>query len=251
MRKLLLVFTLLVCPLVARAEEPAPIQDNSFLIEEAYNQESGVVQHIFTFSRTTNGVWLSTFTQEWPVTGLRHQLSYTIPMQNTGVAEGVGDVLLNYRYQLAGSGETRVAFSPRATLILPTGSEKRGLGEGRTGIQVMLPLSTVLSPHVVAHWNLGATKFTARDSRQLTAGGSVVWLAQQRFNPLLEVLWARNTNARASEDVTIVSPGVRWSYDLPHNLQLVPGVAFPITIGTHRDRSVFIYFSAEHPFRAN
>lgn len=29
----------------------APIQDNSFLIEEAYNQEFGVVQHINTFTR--------------------------------------------------------------------------------------------------------------------------------------------------------------------------------------------------------
>ena len=26
--------------------EPAPIQDNSFLVEEAYNQEDGVIQHI-------------------------------------------------------------------------------------------------------------------------------------------------------------------------------------------------------------
>ena len=32
----------------AMAEEPEapPIQDNSFLVEEAYNQERGVVQHI-------------------------------------------------------------------------------------------------------------------------------------------------------------------------------------------------------------
>ena len=34
-----------------------PIQDNSFLVEEAYNQEDGVVQHISFFERlaTANG----------------------------------------------------------------------------------------------------------------------------------------------------------------------------------------------------
>ena len=35
---------------MARAAEERPIdviEDNSFLIEEAYNQEAGVVQHIF------------------------------------------------------------------------------------------------------------------------------------------------------------------------------------------------------------
>jgi len=33
------------------AAAPAAIEDNSFLIEEAYNQEAGVVQHISTFAR--------------------------------------------------------------------------------------------------------------------------------------------------------------------------------------------------------
>ena len=72
--------------------EPTPtnaigaIVDNSFLIEEAYNQERGVVQHISTFSRavgTTN--WVYAFTQEWPVRGQRHQLSYTIPVDRKSV----------------------------------------------------------------------------------------------------------------------------------------------------------------------
>jgi hypothetical protein len=37
------------------AEAPSQIQDNSFLIEEAYNQDPGVVQHIQTFARATRG----------------------------------------------------------------------------------------------------------------------------------------------------------------------------------------------------
>ncbi len=50
------------------AEEPkkeTPIQDNSFLVEEAYNQEAGVVQHISTFTRYQESKdWIYTFTQE-------------------------------------------------------------------------------------------------------------------------------------------------------------------------------------------
>jgi purine-binding chemotaxis protein CheW len=62
-----------------RAQEP--IKDNSFLIEEAYNQERGVVQHISTLSRTAGGDWMYTFTQEWPLPDERHQVSFTLPVQ--------------------------------------------------------------------------------------------------------------------------------------------------------------------------
>ena len=46
---------LLLAPCVGAQEAapaPPPIQDNSFLIEEAYNQERGVVQHIGTFQHS-------------------------------------------------------------------------------------------------------------------------------------------------------------------------------------------------------
>lgn len=43
------MFGILLAAGGAFAEEPKKIQDNSFLIEEAYNQEDGVIQHIQTF----------------------------------------------------------------------------------------------------------------------------------------------------------------------------------------------------------
>src|SRR6266513_700741 len=84
-----------------RAVSPEPIKDNSFLIEEAYNQDAGVVQHIYTFTRPLTGRdWAFTFTQEWPVHGMRHQVSYTVPMFHTGTGlladEGVGDLAVHY-----------------------------------------------------------------------------------------------------------------------------------------------------------
>src|SRR5438105_1588271 len=61
------------------------IQDNSFLVEEAYNQEPGVIQHIFTFVYQVDKqrgpddrALVANFTQEWPLLSQTHQLSYSL-----------------------------------------------------------------------------------------------------------------------------------------------------------------------------
>ena len=80
--RLVLVSILSLAALPVVAQQPSrPIQDNSFLVEEAYNQEPGVVQHIQSFTRLWNSrTWAYTFTQEWPVPKhWRHQLSTRFP----------------------------------------------------------------------------------------------------------------------------------------------------------------------------
>ena len=81
------------------ASEPLAkgIQDNSFFIEEAYNQEPGVVQHIFNLAIDfTNGSREigPSFTQEWPVFSQTHQFSYTIPYVFTEDDNGMVELLL-------------------------------------------------------------------------------------------------------------------------------------------------------------
>ncbi|HXG56448.1 MAG TPA: metal-dependent transcriptional regulator, partial [Vicinamibacterales bacterium] len=79
---------------------PFAILDNSFLVEEAFNQPTGVFQNIFGFRRG-GGAWELAFTQEWPVGSQQHQLSYTVPVVGHASRKtGVGDVMINYRYQL-------------------------------------------------------------------------------------------------------------------------------------------------------
>src|SRR5581483_4203196 len=70
---------LLLLATAAAAVEPLPIQDNSFLIEEAYNQENRVVQNICAWQRARHGPFASSFTPDWPALGLRPRLSYTVP----------------------------------------------------------------------------------------------------------------------------------------------------------------------------
>ncbi|MEA2465295.1 MAG: hypothetical protein QOJ98_3042 [Acidobacteriota bacterium] len=224
--KWLLAAVLVAAPLLAQE----PISDNSFFIEEAYNQEPGVVQHIGTFARMRGGDWAASFTQEWPLFSQEHQLSYTVPFADSEL----GDVALNYRYQLLGVGGGPVAFAPRISLLLPTsdGSE--------TAWQVNLPLSVGLNDRFVTHSNAGAT-FTGSE-RTVTLGQSLVWLAAPRVNLLVEAVWD-------DDDNFIVSPGIRWAHNLDSGLQIVPGIAMPIGVGpSSGERGVFLYLSFEHAY---
>jgi hypothetical protein len=263
----LLPTLLLATTLMAQEKKEGPIQDNSFLVEEAYNQEAGVVQHISTFTRYQESKdWLYTFTQEWPVGGINHQLSFTLPWQRLGASldgkQAFGDVALNYRYQLLGDGDAKVAVTPRLSVMLPTGDEKIGYGRGATGVQVMLPVSWVLSESLVSHWNVGATRTpNAKNAGGLKAttqdisfGQSFIWLAHPRFNVMLEYVHTRSQavvgpDQTQLQTATYLSPGIRWAYNFPSGLQIVPGIAVPIGVGASRgEKAIFLYLSFEHPF---
>src|SRR4051812_24225047 len=95
--------------------QPFEITDNSFLVEEALNQDPGVVQNIFNVRIDRTHEWASTFTQEWPLVTKRHQISYTLPYDGVGQATGLGDISIHYRLQLLDGGDFGTAFSPRLT----------------------------------------------------------------------------------------------------------------------------------------
>ena len=216
------------------------IADNSFLIEEAYNQERGVVQHISVWQRDLRSrAWAFTFTQEWPLAAQTHQLSYTIPLQRTARPSntGLGDAALNYRYQLRAAA--RVAIAPRLSLIVPTGSVARGLGSGHVGAQLNVPVSVMLGPTLVSHWNAGVTAVPGVTTYNL--GASMIWLVNPAFNVMCEVVW---TDQTAGTHDVIVNPGIRWAHNFASGLQIVPGVAFP------KGRAALFYLSFEHRFRS-
>jgi len=237
------------------------ISDNSFLVEEAYNQEAGVVQHIANFRRGRGGDWLFTFTQEWPAATQRDQLSYTLPLQSGGAGRALGDIVVNYRRQLVGRGEQPVWFAPRLSLVVPTGSTRKGTGLGGPGLQLNLPVSTQLVRALVTHWNLGATVTRANDDgthstlRSLTAAASAIWLIAPNFNLMLESAWDRtealdDANVRTAGNHFVLLPGVRAAINLKGGMQIVPGFGVPIGLGPSRgERDLFLYLSVEHPFR--
>lgn len=272
--------SLSLCMAVALAI-PAPsyaeILDNSFFIEEAYNQESRVVQHIQTFhwSReweggTTDRSFAYSLTQEWPVAGQRHQLSYTVPYERIsgapGRADGIGDIQVHYRNQVMMDAGGRPAIAPRFTVILPTGSSEDGLGIGTAGFQFNLPISKQLDP-IHLHVNAGTTfipdatvtlpsgpESPSRDLVSVHFGFSVIALATERLHVLFETLSAVDEEIDALGETertsrVLLSPGMRYGIDRKDGAQWVLGAAAPIGVSDSEDDfGVFLYLSFEHAY---
>lgn len=216
------------------------ITDNSFLVEEAFNQEAGVFQNIFTWTRAQDGDWQASFTQEWPVPGMTHQFSYTIPFSRFGPAAGFNDVMLNYRYQLATEGAGRPAISPRISLIVPSGRENQGLGAGAIGLQINVPASKQFG-NLYVHGNGGGTWIHDVDWTP-HVGGSGIWRVSPMLNLLLEAV------ADVGQSVT-VSPGFRRGWNVGEK-QIVVGAAVPFTREDGNwTAALLTYFSYELPFR--
>lgn len=273
-------------PLAADTVPPIDgIEDNSFLVEEAYNQEPGVVQHIFTTiygedrdNRPRRRGWDFGFTQEWPVFSQRHQFSYTIPFsfarEGGAPQDGIGDLLLNYRLQVLEERGWLPAFAPRFSLIVPTGSRDDGTGNGVVGFQWNLPFSKKLGPRFAMHANAGLTYLPdTRVSVEEDTGGET----QTRLSPehslvsynlgasgivalsphvhcLLE--WVGifaeelNSEGRKEHDFsTVISPGVRAAVVNTKDMQVVFGVAAPVGLTRPAtDYGIFLYLSVEHNF---
>jgi hypothetical protein len=244
------------------------IEDNSFFIEEAYNQEDRVVQHINNarLSLLSSHDFAYSFTQEWPVFSQKHQFSYTVGFStlNSGHVFGFNDVILNYRYQLTGH-DAFITLAPRISLILPTGNAKKDLGTGVFGYQFNLPASKRISNSFALHANAGYTLLPNVESTVadtivyhhtysfVNFGASAIWLMTYRTNLMLEVVYTILHEAGKSSDMvtygqTIVSPGLRHAFDLK-SLQIVPGIAVPILVqNKNTEFGLFFYLSFEHPF---
>ncbi|MBI5511497.1 MAG: transporter [Deltaproteobacteria bacterium] len=261
------VLSVAAAPVAAAAEPAAEIElirDNLFLLEEAYNQEPGVIQHIQGFVvEPKSGALSYTFTEEWPMPLDHHQLSLTLAWSReaSGAATRFGDLLLNYRYQAIGAGGAGwLALAPRLSLVVPTGDYRAGAGRGAMGLQANIPVSIELNPTVVLHVNAGGTMTPSARSPggksanlfDAVAGLAVIWLPLSWANAFVEVSEASvadvgDDQRRTRTSVTTVSPALRFAWNATPGLQVVPGVAMPVQ---RRDGettvSVLGYLSIEH-----
>ena len=215
------------------AGEPLPIEDHNFMAEGGWNREDAVVQYNTFFFRDAMAFEL---TQEWAAASPRHQLGYTIPVFSDDRA-GLGDAMLNYRYQLLGTRDSRVALAPRLSLILPTRSAR--FGQRSSGVQVSVPLSASITPRLQTHTNVGATWYRDRGERELNLGQSVAFNITDRLALSVDASYTRSADG---EPLFVVRPGVQFSIDGPGGLGIAPGVAFPDGGG------VLVFVALEHPF---
>lgn len=244
------------------------IEDNSFFIEEAYNQEERVLQHISNaiYTMNPNHEFAFTFTQEWPVSTETHQLSYTLSFLalNSNLDRGIGDIVINYRYQLFTKASWAVV-APRISLIFPTGNRDKELGNGVFGVQGDIPLSKRISDEFIVHANVGGTILPAvkglrvaggevqRTLSSLSLGLSAIWLAERYDNFLLESIYTIKSSIDGNGEIrhdraVVLSPAYRHAIDIG-GLEIVPGIGLPMTIsGASTDVGLFFYLSFEHPY---
>jgi DtxR family Mn-dependent transcriptional regulator len=236
---------------------PFGILDNSFLVEEAFNQEPGIFQNIFGVHIVDGGEWEAAFTQEWPLRTQAHQLSFTFSSLAVNGAAGLGDMMINYRWQASTEEGSRPAFSPRLSLIMPTGNASQGRGSGGSGWQINLPFSKQFGATYL-HWNAGFTHTPAAEvdngERNLFiphAAVSGIWQVRPMLNLMLESIlqWDQvfEVEARREAIFTLV-PGMRTGWNAGDS-QIVVGIGVPATFSDGpADVGVFGYLSYELPF---
>ncbi len=253
--------------------QPA-FEDNSFLLEEAINQEKGAMQYISNFylDKVSGGNFLYSFTQEIPITNLRHQVSYTLlyhVLSSPATGEksnGLGDISLGYSYMVSGKNDWAMVV-PNFTLIIPTGKAIYGQGSGGLGAQLNLAITKRLSHKIVTHYNIGYTFISQADAyssalsgkilsfekdlQYENLGASIVWYQTRKFNWLLEYSTYFLSNIKDDGSIShsrqsIINPGFRFAID--HNrLQIVPGFSVPTTFtdGKLNRTGIYFYLSLE------
>lgn len=242
--------------LVAQGE---PIEDNSFLVEEAYNQEAGVVQFISVWQKQgKSNDWSYTFINEIPVVSQAHQFSYEVPIShvsNDNIVRG-GDIKFNYRYEFQRSDV--VVATGRLSAAAPTGDYKSGAGQGSTSYEASLISSIKIGSSWVQHWNLGAgitpknklpNDVTSGTSKYFV-GLSNVYLFSDNLNFMLEFLGTISEETIGMDlnewgSAFLLSPSLRYAIDI-ENWQIVPGIAFPVGLGPSAGENQFLgYLSIE------
>ncbi len=259
--KLILILS---CCSLAYAQ-PSRISDNSFLIEEAYNQERGVVQHIVLLDKDwhTKDLGLS-FAQEWPLGGQMWQGAYAVSA-DWEFKEVWLDLQL--RYQLW--SRDGLAVAPSIAFSTST-AIKEANSQIDNKFRVGIPISSELSQRLAFHLNgsiesYGYTQsgvsgaFPSQLGMSYSAyvpelGGSLVYQIKPTLDILVECIYSKTIKI-FTEDITettveaVISPGFRHAWNFSSGAQMVGGFGLPIGLTDDvPDVSGLFYLSFEHSF---
>lgn len=237
-----------------------PVEDNSFLVEEAYNQEPGVVQFINVYQKSSKTKdWSYTFINEIPVVSQTHQFSYEIPYKFLEASDktGIGDFKLNYRNEFFRTDS--VVTTGRLSLTTASGAYKDGFGVGTSSYEVSLVASVKVSEQWSQHWNVGASITPkAKNSADVSADNSRyfwnmsnVYYITEKFNFMLELTTALEETTTAADKTDwgssfVASPSFRYAIDVG-DWQFVPGIAAPANLGQNagQNNQTLVYLSIE------
>lgn len=254
--------------------QPA-FEDNSFLFDEAINQEKGIMQYVSSlyFDNVNGGNLIFGFTNEIPLVGERHQLNYTINYHldrltpANGHTNGFGDLSIGYHYKASGKRNWIMAI-PGISLIIPTGNAQEGRGIGGMGARAGISFTKRLSHKWVTHYTLGYTFIAQADRysypmggqpvlayeknlQYAGVGGGVTWYVSRKKVLFAELISNFITDIRGDgsllrRNLATINPGFRFAIDA-NNIQIVPGISTPIVLadGAFSRLGIFFYLSIE------
>lgn len=198
--------------------EPSPLEDVNVFAESGRNR-SGAALLSTSFFLSGGREYGHELAHEW--SSARHQFGVTLPLFGSS-RPMPGDATVNYRYQLIGDEDSRIAVAPRLSLVLPTRSAR--IGDAATGVQLNVPVSTRLAAGLELHSNAGATLFQGDRPSELNLAQSLV-AETSRFSFSLEAAYTR---CRDGGELFVLRPGLQVAIDGPGGLRIVPGISLPL-----------------------
>ncbi|HEY7443643.1 MAG TPA: cytochrome c [Vicinamibacterales bacterium] len=207
-------------------------------------------------------LWVTTFTghEEGSVAndliyerrlGPRNQIELVVPIHfqrgvSTSGSQGLGDVALAFKRTVFASLRTGHIASAGLEVILPTGKEQLGLGNGYTVFEpfatwgVILPGDSFFQMHGGVELPSDSTR-GVKEAFLRTAVGTT--MAQQRgfgraWSPQLEVLWARPERGESEWDV---APQLQVTLSKLQHVMLAAGVRLPLNRREDRHAQVLTY----------
>jgi hypothetical protein len=259
--RIMALFAIVLGFLSSQSSFAQRIEDNSFLIEEAYNQKKDEYQYTLYYESLEDNANRGNVGIEFPLgDDQTHQLSFNLLFEKfakPSTESGTGDLNMGYRYQVWDN--EFVAFAPRASLLLPTGDYKKGFGAGATGVQFNAPASIKINDSFVAHVNAGYTFIPntrntvgdKADTHGANLGASLVYLFKDTLNFMVEYYGEYAEDVTGRDAVSggasvFCNPGLRYAIN-GENSQTVLGAALINGVGPSAGiTGLSFYLSFEH-----
>lgn len=183
--------------------------------------------------------------------GPLNQVEVSVPMAGAegpagAWAGGLGDIALGYKRTLAHSLERGNILSASGEVVLPTGSERRGLGSGVTVFEPFLTFAQ-LFPRDTFIQAQGGFEIPASDDHDSEAFWRAAFgqsLQQGRFgrtwSPMLEVLGSRALASGATTHWDLV-PQAQVTLNARQHIRVNGGVRIPVNDREARSTTVIFY----------
>jgi hypothetical protein len=199
---LVLPSLLLFCAFPAFAARPLTTEDTWTVEKGTFQLEAGVdaTRQDNHDRETTPSLILSYGLLQRMDMGIGSAYSFVHPKDREN-EKGFGDTEVKLKYRPLDEKDWRPAFAVLGKLKIPTASQSKGLGTGKTDIAMMAIATKNLSKRVVLHLNLGYTFIGEHGANnELNYSGAVQFILTDEWALVGEIVAVNNCNGRHGDD---------------------------------------------------